>query len=388
LNPKNRIIGVRIEALNMRLRSLIAAVLFLAGLAGAAQPAARSPLAGAADDAARFISGLPCAAEPLRKLQDSAEWKSFSERLEASWAELETKRLAPMRIWAGTELVMANQETRTIFYPFGGPDLLTPLILFPHADTYVLLGLEFVGKLPRFDKAALGNVQAYFDDLTLALSDFINKSYFITRNMDATLYGDKVEGVLPLLCFFLKRTGFVISSVKRLDILPTGEWSEVDPARARPARRPYGCKVEFFAPGTERLRTVYYFSADLADEAFKKDSPFHAALMKLDFETTYIKSASYLMHYATFSNIRNLILSKSRVVLEDDTGIPYKDFPASEWIGQLYGAYVDPVSDFKGVGQADLRAAYADPAAVKPLPFHLGYHWSTSKDSVLFFRKK
>jgi hypothetical protein len=372
----------------MKQRSLIAAVLFLAGLAGAARPEARPPLTAAADDTVRFISGLACAAEPLRKLQESAEWRSFSESVGAIWAELEAKRLAPMRTWAGTELVAANQATRTVFYPFGGPDLLTPLLLFPHADTYVLLGLEFVGKLPRFDESAPRNVRPYFDDLVLSLSDFVDKSYFITRNMDATLYGNKVEGVLPLLCFFLKRTGFVISSIKPIDILPTGEWSEADPAAGRRHRRPYGCKVEFFAPGSERLRTVYYFSADLADAVFKKDSPLHASLMNLVFETTYIKSASYLMHYAEFSNIRNLILAKSRFVLEDDTGIPYRYFPLSEWACQLYGAYVDPVSDFKGVGQADLRAAYADRAAVKPLPFHLGYHWSTKKDSVLFFRKK
>ena len=66
--------------------------------------------------------------------------------------------------WAADELVQANQETRTVFYPFGGPDLLTPLLLFPNADTYVLLGLEFVGQLPNFEKAAPENIQAYFDD--------------------------------------------------------------------------------------------------------------------------------------------------------------------------------------------------------------------------------
>ena len=108
----------------------------------------------------------------------------------------------------------------------------------------------------------------------------------------------------------------------------------------------------------------------------------------MTFETTYIKSASYLPHYKEFSNIRNLILAKSRFVLEDDTGVPFKYFSPKEWASQLYGEYIEPVSDFKGVGQEDLRAAYADPSRVKPLPFHLGYHWGTNKDSVLFFRKK
>jgi hypothetical protein len=390
LDRKFRIIGVLARAVNMRKRYGLATALLLAAAAATAGQAVRPalPVDAAADEAARFISGLPCASEPWKRLQETAEWKAFVERLEKSWADLEAKRLVPMRKWAADELVLAGQETRTVFYPFGGPDLLTPLLLFPNADTYVLLGLEFVGHLPDFEKAAPENLQAYFDDMGLALSDFLNKSYFITRNMDATLYGDKVEGVLPLLAFFLKREGFTISSVKRVDILENGELMESDLALARKARRPYGAKIEFFAEGTDRLRTVTYFSADLVDTVFRKDSPFHIGLDGLTFETTYIKSASYLPHYKEFSNIRNLILAKSRFVLEDDTGVPFRYFPPAEWASQLYGEYIEPVSDFKGVGQEDLRAAYADPSRVKPLPFHLGYHWGTNKDSVLFFRKK
>jgi hypothetical protein len=362
----------------------------LLALCAAAQAVRSGPSADVvADETAKFIAGIPCQSEPLKKLQDLPEWRNFAERLEKSWVDLETKRLLPMRDWAGEELVGANQETRTVFYPFGGPDLLTPLILFPNADTYVLLGLEFVGHLPDFDKAGPANVQAYFDNLTAALSDFVNKSYFITHNMDATLMGSQVDGVLPLLGFFLKRTGFAIASIKRVELLDKGEIIEYDPDLvARKVRRPYGTKIEFFAPGTDRIRTAYYFSADLADAAFKKDSSFHAFLEGLPFETTFLKSASYLPHYREFTNIRNLILAKSRFVLEDDTGIPFKYFPADVWTGQLYGEYIKPIADFKGVEQEDLKAAYDDPSRVKKLPFHLGYHWSTNKDSVLYFRKK
>jgi hypothetical protein len=83
-----------------------------------------------------------------------------------------------------------------------------------------------------------------------------------------------------------------------------------------------------------------------------------------------------------------MILNKSRFVLEDDTGIPFRYFPAKDWDAQLYGEYIKPVSDFKGVEQFDLEAAYADAAKVKKLPFHLGYHWGTNKDSILYFKKK
>ena len=46
---------------------------------------------------------------------------------------------------------------------------------------------------------------------------------------------------------------------------------------------------------------------------------------------TFIKSASYLMHYRSFTDIRNIILSKSLTIFQDDTGIPYKYFSDSDW---------------------------------------------------------
>ena len=37
----------------------------------------------------------------------------------------------------------------TLFYPFGGPDLLSAAQFFPAASSYVLVGLEPPGRIPR-----------------------------------------------------------------------------------------------------------------------------------------------------------------------------------------------------------------------------------------------
>ena len=376
--------------------SLVAIVLFLGlpavGQVPAPPPPQTPPVAAVFDEIAKFISGIPCLSDDLKALQETAEWKNFSAGLEKSWADLETKRLGPLKAWAQAELAETNAATKLLFYPFGGPDFLTAFELFPEAETYVLLGLEFVGKLPEFGKDAAGeakHIEAYLGNLNAALSDFFNKSYFITKNMNATLTRDKVDGVLPVICFFLKRTNNSISAVKRIEVMENGQLLEYDFALPRRRYvRPYGIKIEFFTNGTDRLRSLYYFSCDLADTAFGKGSPFYLYAEGLNFETTFVKSGSYLLHYETFTNIRNIILGKSRFVLEDDTGIPYRYFKPAAWESQLYGEYIKPVSDFKGVDQIDLEEAYKDPAKVKKLPFHLGYHWGTNKDSILYFRKK
>jgi hypothetical protein len=347
------------------------------------------PAANVYDEVARFISGLPCSTEPLKTLQESAEWINFSETLGKNWADLDTKRLQSMKAWADTEMAEANAATKGLFYPFGGPDFLTAFLLFPKADAYVLLGLEFVGKLPDFAKAMPQQVGNYTENLMAALSDFFNKSYFITKNMNATLTNDKVDGVLPVICFFLEKTDHKIVGIKRSELLEKGELLEADFAVPKKRfRRPYGVRIDFVTNGSDRVRSVHYFSCDLVDDVFRKDSPFYVYLNNLSFETTFIKSASYLMQYKEFSNIRSMVLTKSRFVLEDDTGIPYRYFPAKDWEAQLYGEYIKPVSDFAGVEQKDLKEAYTDPTKVKKLPFHLGYHWGSSKDSILYFKRK
>jgi hypothetical protein len=341
------------------------------------------------EDAARFVSGLPCESEALRKLQEAKEWTSYAERIDKAWSDLEAKRLKPMREWAASELGDSRAATRTLFYPFGGPDFLTAFELYPDAETYVLGGLEFVGRLPDFRGFTPAKAAGFLLTLNGALWDFFNKSYFVTKNMSATLAGDKIDGVLPILCLFLKRTGNVIVSVKRCEFLDTGELLELDfYARRRRAARPYGVKIEFLTADGIRPRTLYYFSADLSDGPFGPKSKFHRFVQALPFETTFIKSASYLMHYTFFSSIRGLLLDKSQWILEDDTGIPYRHFKPEIWEDRLYGEYSKPIELFHGVEQEDLKKAYAEPGKARVLPFHLGYHWSTNKDSLLYFHKE
>ena len=105
---------------------------------------------------------------------------------------------------------------------------------------------------------------------------------------------------------------------------------------------------------------------------------------------TYLKSASYLLHYKFFTTLRNAILDKSQAILEDDTGIPFKYIPKDKWTFSLYGTYVTPVDNFSGVFQDDLQKAYQDTATykVKKLPFSLGYHWGTNNQNLLKAERK
>lgn len=78
-----------------------------------------------------------------------------------------------------------------------------------------------------------------------------------------------------------------------------------------------------------------------------------------------------------------MILAAADVVIQDDTGIPYRYLNRSPWHVRLYGQYNKPI---KGLGfgyQADLEAAYKAKPDLAPLPFPFGYHWRGQKSGLL-----
>jgi hypothetical protein len=88
-----------------------------------------------------------------------------------------------------------------------------------------------------------------------------------------------------------------------------------------------------------------------------------------------LKATSYMLHDENFSRIRSLILEDSALILQDDTGIPWRLLSSARFDVQLYGDYEKPYGkSFQFRLQRDLRAAYEDPQRrVKPLRFRIGY---------------
>ena len=89
--------------------------------------------------------------------------------------------------------------------------------------------------------------------------------------------------------------------------------------------------------------------------------------------------------------MKELILKNSTAVIQDDTGIPYKFFEEGvKFDVKLYGQYIKPVSDFPYLSlQKQLAEAFhRDSAKIEKLPFHLGYHWASRKDVIIYAQKK
>ncbi|MGZ3930964.1 MAG: hypothetical protein ACXVP0_06240, partial [Bacteroidia bacterium] len=335
------------------------------------------------------LSGLKGKAHNLNYLFDTVAWATQHKFVDSSWARLEKKRLKAMRDWAAKEFAAPNEKAKTVFYPFSGPDFLTATTFFPNADTYIMLGLEPVGKLPELKKFKPGQHSEYAYDFKKSLGDIFDKSYFITRKMLQDFQSQKVNGLLPVLTFFIRKTGHEIADIKYLVRYNQDSISEVSYDFKDPERKPFGVRVDFMQDG--KRKSVYYFKYDVSDKKFNDTCVFYKYLNKYNGYITYIKSASYLLHNNFMSNMRKMILQNSLSVVQDDTGLPYKYFQeGNAWTIKLYGEYARPVSDFPYLSmQKPLEEAFhKDSLHVGKLPFHLGYHWGSKKDVIIYALKK
>ncbi|GAA4382733.1 hypothetical protein [Hymenobacter koreensis] len=332
-------------------------------------------------DVAAFLAGLPVKqASELRPLTSSPAWTKFAADAEQNWSKYHSTRTTKIEDWARQELDSVRQNSPVVFYPFSGPDFLNATTMFPGSSTYVLVGLEPVGSVPG--RASLVNPKL-FHAVKTSLWSVLSFSFFSTNSMAVDLKSMELDGALPLILLFAARTQHQVTDVRYVQLSLKGELQPVDSLANSPKLIP-GVEVKLRAAAGQE-KSVYYFSADLNDWKLGQSK---AAILNyvrtLGPLTTYVKSATYLMHKPYFSQVRNLILEQSRFVLQDDSGIAMKYFNPSDWRFIHYGTYRKPIPMFAKHYQADLTAAYQDSVhRARPLPFGTGYNWRVNDSNLM-----
>lgn len=336
---------------------------------------------------ANYLAGLPPqAGTPLATLATQPAWQYFAKDQDKSWAKYRATHTDRMNHWAAAELDSVRQASPTLFYPFSGPDFLNVFTMFPTASTYVMFGLEPVGSVPT--PANLAN-PVLLGAVKKSLWSVLNFSFFRTNDMAIDLKSVNLDGAVPLIMLFAARTGNHLQSVRTVQLDAQGQLHEVtDTIRAPGSKAIPGAELKLqAADGTEK--TIYYFSADLSDwKLATKNAPLRY-VRSLGPLTTYVKSATYLMHKSYFSKIRNLVLERSNYLLQDDSGIAMKYFPQQNWQFTYYGTYRRPINLFAKQYQPELTTAYHDSLhRTHPLPFGTGYNWRQTDSNLLLAKRR
>jgi len=325
----------------------------------AADPSPSTP-----DEQGDFLAGIPLpGSSVLAPLQESPSYKLHQKELNEKWAHCKKARYDAMQKWGEEHLKKEASSRDVVRYLFGGPDFLNAFAFFPDARVMVLGGLEPVGEVPPPESLKHSSFANSLDVLRQALGTSLYCGYFITKEMKGQLHQGSFHGVLPVLYTELALTGNRIESVEMVS--PFGS---------------PGVKITYRRPG-HGSQTLYYFQADLANGSGCQR--FLSWLGDLGSGPAYLKAASYLLHSDSFSQTRDFLLNTSTLVVEDDSGIPFRHLNNGNWKVQVFGAYTPPLPLFSSHKQLDFDAAYYTGANGGPITFGAGYHVQPKQANLL-----
>ncbi len=338
-------------------------------------------------DYTNLIAGNNMDATILAKWVNPEGWLEYAEDMNQIWNRFEQKQLKPIRAWATQELGSSQAVEGTVFYPFSGPDVANILAFFPQAKNYLLIGLEPVGSLPILQP---GKNEPFYSGLEQSLGELLRLNYFITHMMASDLVKRELDGVLPVLLYFLGRENVRVLEVNYWQMQPDGTITE-KPAKGGEKLTGVGIpgvKILFQRGEGEPEQTLYYFRFNLQDNSWRSNPQFVKFLTGFAPFRSFVKAASYLMFNPQFGDIRQFLLDQSQVVLQTDEGVPLRYFEPDKWDRRFYGKYSCPIQVFAKCFQADMADIYRNGQNPKPLPFVIGYHARPNSSNLLLASRR
>jgi hypothetical protein len=333
---------------------------------------------------AQLLAGImPNPPEPaLNRFTETEAWKEHSKWMTAQWAQVRG-RLSTMESWREQEIKVANSRTKTLVYPFSGPDFINAYALFPDHARYIFYSLERPGALPDMESVTPTQFVKLLTDVRGAFRDIFERNYFITSYMTKQLTTPWVRGTVPVMATMMALMNRRIIRVEPLDLFPDLTRAYDTPEGKRPRVLLRGVRIDFASPAAPGIQQLYYFGLDATDKALEYYPDFLPWVSQYRGSTVLIKSASYLLHDGQFSKTRAALLEQADVVVQDDTGIPYRFLSQAPWHVKLFGKYHKPIRPMEYAYQKDLEAAFKTNTDQADLPFPFGYHWRGKQSALI-----
>ena len=334
------------------------------------------------DDQARFLAGVPGRSNsPLKPLEDTRAWKEHASASDELWNRAQRGRHVQMRDWSQSNILPRVGTPQTLYYMFGGPDFVTAQVFFPGTGNIILAGLEPVGQVPDLRSLSADQLDSSLQNLRRTMGAVLKLGFFETKNMKIDLHRTPVQGVKPMVYAMLVRAGETLLDESYFSIAGNGAPSYT---KGMPSGAVTGFKIDYRPTSGGGTRACYYLSGNIANGA--EVSRITSFLSRFPSPGSYLKAASYLMHESSFSTIKNFLLSRSRFILQDDSGIPLTSFDSGQWEIIPFGNYEGVMPVFGKYYQTALRQLYD--GGSQPMPFGVGYRVKDSQaNQILAIRR-
>jgi len=207
---------------------------------------------------------------------------------------------------------------------------------------------------------------------------------------------------LPVLLLFASGLGHTVEQVRPVTIDERGQLcfkpGEGAPGKYRrvagidvPETGIRGIQIQFLDGADGNSKAILYLQLELKNQTLSDSKPEGKFLTGLKGRNAMLKSAVYLLHGSNYSKVREFILASSDLILQDDSGIPYRYFQRLDWEETLFGAYTrpQPLGGLVNPPQQPLLAQrYALGSHPLPFPYGYGALWGQGQSNLMLFVKK
>ena len=345
--------------------------------AGASTPSTGLLTAAQYDDVATLLIGKTPASGLPASLNQSQKWNTYTQTVEANWAEYTQKIGVPMVEWAKNEVPSVNE---TVFYPFSGPDFTTAFQIYPNAKRYIMIAMQSAERPLNLGLTSPQATDQALDIMISAWQLYGTHGFFVTEYLDRYYYATQGRiGSSTFITIFMKLQGFELDRIVPIKVNSEGDVEEI-PAEARnwPSVRIYATKAG-------KPIVVDYLKMDLSNPGLQA-SPENLKFVQLSATNpTIFKAASHLPQNANFNMIAKEVLGRAPLVVQDETALNYSALVKSFDVS-LYGKFVIAHHAFQSY-HTDLAQAFAQRTDVKPLNYRFGYY-KDGNYAVLIARRK
>ena len=329
-------------------------------------------------DFSNFLAGIPVSKNSkYTTFIKSRYYKYHTRFINKFWHHLNIYTIKKAIEW-NRKYMPDLQQDYTVFYPLSGADAVNMFLIYPSATNYLMIGQENSGIIKNFKLMSHRKARYGLASLRRIIASYGYSNYFTSKVLIKETRNYYLNGTLPPILIFMARLGFAIKKIQQVEVDRNGTLQIISPTNPmRYYNKTKGVKIFFTKLNSNKICTLTYLSMTLTNWTVNKRSATGKFLNTYPYFKTMLKSAIYLMHYRGCQGITRFVLRKSAMIVQDDSGVPYKMLRYGKWKITLFGRYVYIKVEGVRVNKdmtPKLWLLYNDyKKGSKPLPFKYGY---------------
>lgn len=265
--------------------------------------------------------------------------------------------------------------TNPVLYLLSGADVTNLVTFYPSASQYLMVALQPAPPFGDLSTMDQGTLNSSLDRLRQTVSDISERNYFRSTVLRSSEKNAGLPGIAPILLTFLAMLDKEVDGYEYVELNSEGIIQADNPQMNK---NPHGIRIFFREPGSAMPRTLVYMAWPVMPDFADVINPGGKMLVRLGRYNVILKAAIYLFHEKKYELLARRLTAGADVVIQDDSGVPFRYFEKAQWNFKAYGHYT-AAARLTDLGyyptQTDLKQVFA--AEKKALPFAFGYGaWS------------